>query len=73
MTEQERKETIERWAKYIIPVVFRAEDALKVKHPEWIAKLQNVTAENMHETAEGYSRAVAEEIVFNSTDEEKEE
>ena len=46
---------------------------MKVKHPEWIAKLQNVTAENMHETAEGYCRAVAEEIVFNSTDEEKEE
>jgi len=73
MTEQERQETIERWATYIIPAVFRAEDALKVKHPEWIAKLQNVTAENMHEMAESYCRAVAEEIVFNSTDEEKEE
>lgn len=73
MTEEERQEAIERWAKYIIPAVFRAEDALKVKHPEWIAKLQNVTAENMQETAEGYSRAIAEEIVFNSTDEETEE
>jgi len=73
MTEQERQETVERWATYIIPAVFRAEDALKVKHPEWIAKLQNVTAENMQETAEGYSRAIAEEIVFNSTDNEKEE
>ena len=73
MTEQERQETIERWATYIIPAVFRAEDALKVKHPEWIAKLQNVTAENKQETAEGYCRAIAEEIVFNSTDNEKEE
>lgn len=73
MTEQERRETVERWAKYIVPAVFRAEDALKVKRPEWIAKLQNVTAENMQETAEGYSRAIAEEIVFNSTDNEKEE
>jgi hypothetical protein len=73
MTEEERQETIERWAEYIIPAVFRAEDALKVKRPEWIAKLQNVTAENMKETAESYCRAVAEEIVFNSTNEEKEE
>lgn len=73
MTEQERREAVERWAKYIIPAVFRAEDALKVKHPEWIAKLQNVTAENMQEMAEGYCRAVAEEIVFISTDKEKEE
>jgi len=66
MTEKERQETIERWATYIIPAVFRAEDALKVKHPEWITKLQNVTNENMHETANGYCRAIAEEIVFNS-------
>jgi hypothetical protein len=33
MTEEERQEAIERWAKYIIPAVFRAEDALKVKRP----------------------------------------
>lgn len=29
------KECVERLAKYIIPAVFRAEDALLKKKPEW--------------------------------------
>ena len=65
MSNQETQETIDRWATHIIPVVFRAEDALKIKHPEWLKRLQNVTAENMKETADEYCRAIATEIVTN--------
>ena len=34
------KEEIERWAKFIIPAVFKAEDKLTKEHPEWHDRLQ---------------------------------
>ena len=40
------KEAIDRWAEYIIPAVFRAEDALQKAKPEWKEKLKNVNDEN---------------------------
>ncbi len=66
MTQKERQEQIERWATYIIPAVFAAENAVKIKQPEWIKKLQDVTAETMQEVSDAYCRAIAEEIVNNS-------
>ena len=66
MTQKERQEQIERWATYIIPAVFVAENAVKKKQPEWIKKLQDVTAETKQEVSDAYCRAIAEEIVNNS-------
>jgi hypothetical protein len=66
MTDIERQEQIERWATSIIPAVFAAENAVKIKQPEWIKKLQDVTAETMQEVSDAYCRAIAEEIINNS-------
>ena len=66
------KEAIERWAKFIIPVVFRAEDALKKAHPEWndrLAHLCEEGGEDPHQVAEEYCHDIAEIILkFYSTD-----
>lgn len=66
MTDNERQELKERLATNIIPAVFMAENAVKIKQPEWIKKLQDVTAETMQEVSDAYCRAIAEEIVNNS-------
>ena len=36
------KECIDRWAEYIIPAVFKAEDALKKAKPEWMERLDKL-------------------------------
>ena len=36
------KETIDRWAEYIIPAVFKAEDALQKAKPEWKERLRRL-------------------------------
>ena len=67
------KEAIDRWAGYIIPAVFKAETKFQREHPEWVEKLKTVTEENGTRIAEEYCRAIAEEIVLNAEDADKEE
>jgi hypothetical protein len=62
------KEAIDRWAEQIIPAVFKAEDALQKAKPEWKERLKNVTADNGHELAEEYCRAIATIIVTHGAD-----
>ena len=64
-----KEQIIDHWATSIIPCVFKAENAVKIKHPEWIERLHNVTAETMQEMADGYCRAIAEEIISNVDEE----
>ena len=47
-----KQETIERWAKYIIPAVFKAEDALQKAQPEWRARLATLNDDTPHEVGE---------------------
>ena len=67
------EEAIERWGKYIVPAVMRAEDALQRTRPEWKELLRNVTDENAPELAERYCREIAEIIVRFGSDYEKDE
>ena len=62
------KEAIDRWAKYIIPAVFKAEDRLIKEKPVWREWLANITPENGSELSEMYCREIAEIIVRNSPD-----
>lgn len=65
-----REDIIERWTTYIIPSVFRAEDALHSSCPEWKERIKNATDENIGQVAQDYCRAIAEIIVGTITDEE---
>ena len=65
------QEAIDRWAKYIIPVVFKAEDALKKANPEWEARLRALGqpgGEDPHKVAEEYCREIATIIVRFGSD-----
>ena len=65
------KEAIDRWAEFIIPAVFRAEDALKKAKPEWeerLAKLGTEGGEDPHKVAEEYCREIAAIIVTQGSD-----
>ena len=65
------KEAIDRWAEYIIPAVFKAEDALKKAKPEWmerLAKLEQPGGEDPHKVAQEYCRAIARIIVTQGSD-----
>lgn len=65
------KEVIDRWAEYIIPAVFKAEDALKKAKPEWeerLRKLGTPEGEDPHKVAEEYCRAIAHIIVTQGSD-----
>jgi surface antigen len=65
------KETIDRWAEQIIPVVFRAEDALQKAKPEWkerLAKLGQPGGEDPHKVAKEYCREIAHIIVTQGSD-----
>ena len=65
------KETIDRWAEYIIPAVFRAEDALQKAKPEWndrLRKLGTQEGEDPHKVAEEYCREIATIIVTQGSD-----
>ena len=61
-----KKEAIDRWAKFIIPAVFRAEDRLNKDKPVWKEWLANITPENGSELAEMYCREIAEIIVSSN-------
>lgn len=67
------KECVERWAKYIIPVVFRAEGALLKNKPEWKERIANATDDYMSDLAKEYCREIAEIIVRASEDFDEEE
>jgi len=65
------KETIDRWAEYIIPAVFKAENALQTAKPEWkerLAKLREPGGEDPHKVAEEYFREIATIIVTQGSD-----
>jgi len=75
------KEAIDRWATYIIPAVFKAEDALQKAKPEWkerLKKLGQPGGEDPSKVAEEYCREIATIIVrfasdYNEEEEEDEE
>ena len=65
------KEAIDRWAEYIIPAVFKAEDALQKAVPEWkerLARLGTQDGEDPHKVSEEYCRAIATIIVQQAPD-----
>lgn len=62
------KETVERWAEFIIPAVFKAEDALLKERPEWKERLKNITNENVSQISEQYCKEVATIIVKKGID-----
>lgn len=68
-----RQEAIDRWAKFIVPSVFRAETELLQAHPEWKIRLESTKDadyETRHKVADEYTRAIAEIIVIHTSDEE---
>ena len=62
------KEFVERWAEFIIPAVFKAEDELLKTHPEWSERLANIPEDKVSVVAEEYCTAIAEIIVRASED-----
>ena len=65
------KEAIDRWAEYIIPAVFKAEDALQKAKPEWkerLARLGEPGGEPPATVAEEYCREIATIIVTQAAD-----
>ena len=58
-----KKELIEHWADDIIPVVFRAEEALRKAEPEWDDRLRNFTPEEAPIVAKEYCHRIAEVII----------
>ena len=65
------KETIDRWAEFIIPAVFKAEDALKKAKPEWEERLKRLGepgGEDPHRVADEYCREIATIIVKLGSD-----
>ena len=65
------KEVIDRWAEQIVPVVFRAEDALQKAKPEWKERLKHLGepgGEDPHKVAAEYCREIATIIVTQGSD-----
>jgi hypothetical protein len=66
------KEAIDRWAEQIIPVVFKAEEALQKALPEWKERLRRLndgtSEEDPHKMAEEYCRTIAHIIVTQGSD-----
>ena len=65
MTNQE---CINRWAQYIIPAVFKAEDELIRTHPEWKERLAQIDPAEGTQIAQEYCTAIATIIVTNAED-----
>lgn len=57
------EQAIQRWSKFIVPTVFRAEAEMLRKHPEFEGYLSNIPTDQLPARAAAYSRAVAEEVV----------
>ncbi len=62
-TKLTNKETVERWAEFIIPAVFSAEEQLLKFKPEWTERLRNLKPEELSDVSEQYCREIAEIIV----------
>lgn len=65
------KETIDRWAKFIIPAVFKAEDALTKAKPEWkerLGKLGTEGGEDPTKVSQEYCHEIATIIVKMGSD-----
>ena len=65
------KDAIDRWAEFIIPAVFKAEDALKKAKPEWEERLKRLGepgGEDPHRVADEYCREIATIIVKLGSD-----
>ena len=65
------KEAIDRWAEYIIPAVFKAEDALQKAKPEWKERLKHLGeagGEDPHKVSEEYCTEIATIIVTQAAD-----
>ena len=65
------KEAIDRWAEFIIPAVFKAEDALKKAKPEWEERLKRLGepgGEDPHRVADEYCSEIATIIVKLGSD-----
>ena len=66
------REAIDRWAEYIIPAVFQAEDALQKAEPEWEERLKALSAgtstEDPDMMAAEYCRKIARIIVTQGSD-----
>ena len=65
MGSMTNKEAIERWAEFVIPAVFKAEDQLLEEHPEWIERLRSFKTkeEDAAKLAREYCNAIATVIV----------
>ena len=65
------KEAIDRWAEYIIPAVFKAEEALQKAKPEWkerLARLGGPGEKPPGVVAAEYCREIATIIVTQAAD-----
>ena len=65
------KEAVDRWAEFIIPAVFKAEDALQKANPEWkerLARLGEPGGEPPGTVANEYCREIATIIVTQAED-----
>ena len=66
------KECIDRWAEYIIPAVFKAEDALQKAKPEWVERLAALNAGTSQEdgakVVKEYCTEIATIIVTQGSD-----
>ena len=65
------KETIDRWADFIIPAVFKAENALQKGKPEWVKRLRRQGepgGESPGTVAKEYCRKIATIIVTQAAD-----
>ena len=65
MTNQE---AITRWAQYIVPAVFKAEDQLIKSNPEWKERLAHFDPSTGAQLAKEYCTAIATIIVTNAED-----
>lgn len=65
-------QAVDRWAEYIVPAVFKAEDALQKAKPEWKERLRRLgqpdSQENPETVAKEYCREIATIIVTQGSD-----
>ena len=64
-----RQEAVERWTD-IANTVFWAEERIAKEWNERLREAPNLSKEQQHELAQAYCRAIAEEVVRPTTDEQ---
>lgn len=72
MDKMTNEEAIEKWT-LIVSEVFKAEDKLHKVKPEWEKRLKYVFENDAPKIAQEYCRDIAEIIVKNAEDYDKEE